>query len=64
MFDASGLAEAAPGLKVYAHGAAITHEFIAQTDPDWLLVVDRGVAVGEPGDSARTTLDTPLVSGT
>ena len=46
------------------HGASITHEFIAQTDPDWLFVIDRGVAVGEAGDSAAKTLDTPLVRGT
>lgn len=64
IFDATGLAEAAPGLKVDTHGASITHEFIAQADPDWLFVIDRGVAVGEAGDSAARTLDTPLVRGT
>ena len=46
---ALGLTEAAPGLKVDTHGAAISHEFIAEANPDWLFVVDRGVAVGEAG---------------
>lgn len=64
IFDATGLAEAAPGLKVDTHGAAIGHEFIAQTNPDWLFVIDRGVAVGEDGVSAKATLDTPLVGQT
>lgn len=64
IFDASGLSEAAPGLKVDTHGASISHEFIAQTNPDWLFVIDRGTAVGESGNSAQATLDTPLVAGT
>lgn len=64
MFDATGLTEAAPGLKVDTHGAAVSHEFIATANPDWLFVVDRGVAVGEAGSSAQATLDTPLVAGT
>lgn len=64
ILDATGLTEAAPGLTVDTHGASISHEFIAQTDPDWLFVIDRGAAVGERGDSAKATLDTPLVTGT
>lgn len=64
IFDATGMAEAAPGLKVDTHGSAISHEFIAQTNPDWLFVIDRGAAVGDEGQSAKATLDTPLVAGT
>lgn len=64
IFDATGLTEAAPGLKVDTHGAAISHEFIAETNPDWLFVIDRGAAVGEPGATAQGTLDTPLVQNT
>lgn len=64
IFDAAGLTEAAPGLKVDTHGAAISHEFIAEANPDWLFVIDRGAAVGDSGASAQATLDTPLVAGT
>lgn len=59
-----GLAEAAPGLKASVHGHAISFEFVAEVDPDWLLVIDRGSAIGAPSDGARATLDNPLVAST
>ena len=46
------------------HGNVLTHEAIAQANPDWLFVLDRGAAVGEEGASAEQTLKTPLVEGT
>lgn len=46
------------------HGNVLTHEAIAQANPDWLFVLDRGAAVGEDGASAEQTLKTPLVEGT
>ncbi len=46
------------------HGNVLTHEAIAEANPDWLFVLDRGVAVGEEGASAEQTLKTPLVEGT
>lgn len=64
LFDVTGLAEAAPGLLVDPHGNAISHEFIAEHDPDWLIVLDRGAAIGEEGPSAEATLSNPLVTGT
>lgn len=64
IFAATGLKEASTGLKGDTHGDAITHEFIAETDPDWLIVLDRSVAVGEEGQSADATLKSPLIEGT
>lgn len=64
IYDAAGLAEAAPHLDNATHGQAITHEFIAEANPDWLLVVDRGAAIGEDGQGARATLTSDLVAGT
>lgn len=64
LFDAAGLEEAAPGLDEATHGQAITHEFIAETNPDWLFVVDRGAAIGEDGQGAEATLRSALVEGT
>lgn len=64
IFDATGLEEAVPGLDDATHGQAISHEFIAQADPDWLLVVDRGAAIGEDGQGAMETLRSDLVAGT
>lgn len=64
IFAATGLEEASTGLKGDTHGDAITHEFIAETDPDWLIVLDRSVAVGEDGQTADATLKSPLIEGT
>lgn len=57
------LPEAFANLNPEVHGDAVSFEFIAETNPDWLIVVDRSVAIGE-ASSAQVTLDNPLVAGT
>ncbi|MFV0294182.1 MAG: siderophore ABC transporter substrate-binding protein [Paracoccus sp. (in: a-proteobacteria)] len=47
-----------------SHGNVLTHEAIAEANPDWLFVLDRGVAVGDEGESASQTLKSPLVEAT
>lgn len=64
IFAATGLEEAATGLDEATHGQAISHEFIAETNPDWLIVVDRSAAIGEEGQGAEATLRSGLVEGT
>ncbi|CAM3398992.1 siderophore ABC transporter substrate-binding protein [Paracoccus nototheniae] len=64
IFAATGMAEAVPGLDQANHGQAISHEFIAEANPDWLLVVDRGAAIGADGQGAEATLRSALVEGT
>lgn len=64
IFDTTGMPEAVEGLPVSGHGEAITHEFIAEKNPDWLFVLDRGLAVGQDAQSSQQTLDTPLVRET
>jgi len=59
-----GLEEAFPDLNAETHGEAISFEFIAEVDPDWIFVVDRGAAIGQDGEAAAVTLDNPLVAGT
>ncbi|MGA0613271.1 siderophore ABC transporter substrate-binding protein [Paracoccus sp. KR1-242] len=61
---ATGMPEAADHISTANHGDAISHEFIAQANPDWLFVIDRAAAIGEAGQSAQATLDNPLVAGT
>ena len=39
-------------------------QLAAKAEPDWLIVLDRGAAVGEEGQSAEATLKSPLVEGT
>ncbi|SFA91379.1 iron complex transport system substrate-binding protein [Poseidonocella pacifica] len=58
------LPQAVENVSDETHGEAISFEFIAQANPDWLIVVDRGAAIGASGDSAAATLDNPLVAGT
>lgn len=61
---ALGLPEAVEGVDAQTHGEAISFEFIAEANPDWLLVVDRGAAIGAEGENAAQTLDNALVAGT
>lgn len=60
---AIGLPEAYENLNPEIHGDSISFEFIAEVNPDWLIVIDRSAAIGEPA-SASDTLDNPLVAGT
>ncbi|MCZ4262983.1 siderophore ABC transporter substrate-binding protein [Limimaricola sp. G21655-S1] len=58
------LPEAYPDLDAETHGEAVSFEFIAEVDPDWIIVIDRGAAIGQDGEAAQATLDNPLVAGT
>ena len=62
--DTLGLPEAVETEGQGRHGQPISFEFIAEADPDWLLVIDRAQAIGAEGARARATLDNPLVAGT
>ncbi len=59
-----GLPEAFPDLNAESHGEAVSFEFIAEVNPDWILVIDRGAAIGQDAEAAAVTLDNPLVAGT
>lgn len=61
---ALGLPEAHEGVDVQTHGEAISFEFINEVNPDWLIVIDRGAAIGAEGASAQATLDNELVAQT
>lgn len=64
LHTATGLPEAYPAVSAETHGEAVSFEFLAEIDPDWLLVIDRGAAIGDAGNAAAATLDNPLVNGT
>lgn len=61
---AYGFAPAAPDLDVATHGQAISYEFIRETDPDYLFVVDRDAATGQKGEGAAAMLDNAIVAET
>jgi iron complex transport system substrate-binding protein len=63
LHDAFGIPPAAPALKASLHGEAVGSEFILETNPDWLFVIDRDAAIGD-GGGARRILDNELVHQT
>ncbi len=62
--DGFGIAAAQPKLATTNHGQAISNEFLLQTNPDWLFVIDRDAAIGREGSSAQKLLDNELVRQT
>ncbi|TDQ67297.1 iron complex transport system substrate-binding protein [Maritalea mobilis] len=58
------LQEAAKDVEQSTHGEAASFEFIKDTNPDILIVIDRLAAIGQDGESAKKTLDNPLVHET
>ena len=56
--------EAADGIEASTHGEAVSFEFIADVNPDTLIVIDRGTAVNADAQSGLTTLDNALVHNT
>lgn len=64
LHTAVGIPEAYPDVADGRHGEAVSFEFIADVDPDWIFVVDRSAAIGQEAEAAAVTLDNPLVAGT
>ncbi|MBC2885568.1 siderophore ABC transporter substrate-binding protein [Ochrobactrum sp. CM-21-5] len=64
LHDSFGVKPAAPDLSIGNHGQPISSEFILETNPDWLFVIDRDAAIGREGNSAKQVLDNDLVRQT
>lgn len=64
LHDSFGVEPAAPDLSVGNHGQPVSSEFILETNPDWLFVLDRDAAIGREGSSAKQLLDNELVRQT
>lgn len=62
--SALDLPAAVPDVEAATHGEAVSFEFIAKANPDWLLVLDRAAAIGAEDQNAKATLDNELVAGT
>jgi len=63
LHDGFGIEAAVPNLSIGNHGQAISAEFILETNPDWLFVIDRDAAIGQEG-AARQLLDNAVVNKT
>lgn len=60
--ESLGVVPAVADVEAATHGDAISFEFILETNPDWLFVIDRDAATGE--GAARAILDNELVAQT
>lgn len=61
--DVLGVKSADENIESSTHGQEANYEYISQTNPDIIFVVDRTVVVGGTNE-ANTTLDNDLVNGT
>lgn len=59
-----GVPAADPDIDAGEHGDAVSFEFVADIDPDWLIVVDRAAAIGSNEQNAKSTLDNTLIRQT
>lgn len=59
-----GVPAADAAIKEGSHGQPVSFEYIKQTNPDWLFVLDRSAAIGQEGEAAQKVLDNPLVRET
>lgn len=64
VYNVLGITPAAEQVAIDTHGDAVSFEFIADTNPDILIVLDRDSAIGAEGASAAEILDNELVNGT
>ena len=63
--DQLGIPTAMPNVQDGDHGGdGISFEFILETNPDWLFVVDRDAGTGESAGAAAALLDNELVNQT
>lgn len=64
LHDTLGVTPAVEDVEAATHGEAISFEFILETNPDWLIVIDRDAAVGQDAEAAEQVLDNELVHQT
>ena len=58
-----GFLEADSNLEASTHGNKVSFEYIADLNPDYIFVVDRGAVVGGEG-TAKSTMDNELINST
>ena len=59
-----GIQPAAEKLDRAVHGQGVSFEFVMKSNPDWLFILDRDMAVGGKGQPAAELLNNPLVART
>lgn len=64
IFNEMGFDPAIENVDSGTHGQPISNEYILETNPDWIFVVDRDAAIGRDGQPAQQMLDNALVHKT
>ncbi|WP_061961509.1 siderophore ABC transporter substrate-binding protein [Demequina flava] len=65
VYNLLGVEPAADQIAIDSHGDAISFEYLADLDPELLIVLDRDAAIGTEGaEAAQAILDNDLVNGT
>ncbi|MFI8593185.1 siderophore ABC transporter substrate-binding protein [Microbacterium sp. NPDC078428] len=64
LHDELGVTPAIEDVEAATHGDPVSFEFLLETDPDWLFVIDRDAATGEGTQSAEQILDNEIVAQT
>ncbi|MES5100571.1 siderophore ABC transporter substrate-binding protein [Agrobacterium sp. BA1120] len=64
IYDTFGITPAVKNFDTSFHGQIVSPEFVLETDPDWLFVIDRDAAIGEVGASAKQIVDNELIRQT
>lgn len=59
--DSLGFTPIDSSIKVGTHGQGISHEFIAEKNPDYLFVIDRAAAISNKTGQAQQTLDNEII---
>ena len=57
-----GLTPAIKDIKEATHGDPISFEFILDTNPDWIFVLDRDAVIGKSTGAAKALLDNELIN--
>ncbi|WP_191602352.1 siderophore ABC transporter substrate-binding protein [Marinomonas algicola] len=64
LHDDLGIEPVIKDIKAATHGDPVSFEFILETNPDWIFVLDRDSAIGRSQDAAKTLLDNELIHKT
>lgn len=64
IYNDFGIKPATKDIQSGPHGQVISYEYLLQTNPDWLFVIDRDSAIGQTGATAKQLLDNEVVHQT
>ncbi|WP_137843017.1 siderophore ABC transporter substrate-binding protein [Microbacterium sp. 2FI] len=64
LHDVLGVTPAIEDVEAATHGDPVSFEFLLETDPEWMFVVDRDAATGEGTETAEQILDNEVVAQT